>query len=88
MYKFFKRFCDISISLVALIVLSPVLLLLCILTAIFNIWGYVIALILFVFAIVKNKMVSGQSYLYPLLPFSFKKLGKVLIRTRLPGSRE
>ena len=36
MYKFFKRFCDISISLVALIVLSPVLLLLCILTAIFN----------------------------------------------------
>ncbi len=36
MYKFFKRFCDISISLVALIVLSPVLLLLCVLTAIFN----------------------------------------------------
>ena len=59
-----------------------------VLTAIFDIWGYVIALIIFAFAIIKNKMVSGQSYIYPLLPFSFKKLGKVLIRTRLPGSRE
>lgn len=36
MFKFFKRFCDIVISLVALIVLSPLLLLLCLLTAIFN----------------------------------------------------
>ena len=59
-----------------------------VLTAIFDIWGYIIALIIFAFAIIKNKMVSGQSYIYPLLPFSFKKLGKVLIRTRLPGSRE
>lgn len=36
MFSFFKRFCDIVISLVALIVLSPLLLLLCLLTAIFN----------------------------------------------------
>lgn len=36
MYRFFKRFCDIVISLVALVVLSPLLLLLCLLTAIFN----------------------------------------------------
>ncbi|MBQ3214172.1 MAG: sugar transferase [Clostridia bacterium] len=36
MFKFFKRFCDIVISLVALIVLSPLLLLLCLLTVIFN----------------------------------------------------
>ncbi|MBQ9793116.1 MAG: sugar transferase [Clostridia bacterium] len=36
MFRFFKRFCDIVISLVALIVLSPLLLLLCLLTAIFN----------------------------------------------------
>ncbi len=59
-----------------------------VLTAIFNIWGYVIALALFAFAIIRNKTVSGKSYLYPLLPFSFKKLGKALIRSRLPGSRD
>lgn len=59
-----------------------------ILTALFNIWGYIIGIAIFALAIIRNKMVSGQSYLYPLLPFSFKKLGKVLVRTRLPGSRE
>ena len=36
MFNFFKRFCDVSISLVALIVLSPLLLVLSILTLIFN----------------------------------------------------
>ena len=36
MYKFFKRFADIVICSVALVVLSPILLALCILTAIFN----------------------------------------------------
>lgn len=36
MFNFFKRFCDIVVSLVAVIVLSPLLLLLCLLTAIFN----------------------------------------------------
>lgn len=36
MYKFFKRFCDIMISLCALICLSPIFLLLIIFTAIFN----------------------------------------------------
>ena len=58
------------------------------LTALFNVWGYIIGIAVFIIAIVRNKMVSGQSYLYPLLPFSFKKLGKVLVRTRLPKSRE
>lgn len=59
-----------------------------VLTAIFNVWGYILGLVLFAVAIIRNKMVSGQSYLYPLLPFSFKKLGKALIRGRLPDSRE
>ena len=59
-----------------------------VLTALFNVWGYIIGIAVFIIAIVRNKMVSGQSYLYPLLPFSFKKLGKVLVRTRLPKSRE
>ena len=59
-----------------------------ILTAWFNVYGYIIGTVIFVVAIVCNKMVSGQSYLYPLLPFTAKKIGKILIRDRLPKSKE
>jgi stage V sporulation protein AF len=59
-----------------------------ILTAIFNVWGFIVGIALFIIAIATNKMVSGQSYLYPLIPFSFKKLGNALVRKRLPGSKE
>lgn len=59
-----------------------------VLTAIFNLWGYIAGLLLFAFALGKNKTVSGQSYFYPLIPFHFRKLGKALIRGRLPDSRE
>jgi stage V sporulation protein AF len=58
-----------------------------ILTAIFNVWGFVAGIVLFIVAIFTNKMISGQSYLYPLIPFSFKKLGNALVRKRLPGSK-
>lgn len=57
-------------------------------TALFNLWGYIAGVSLFVIAIVCNKMVSGQSYLYPLLPFSFEKFKKLVVRRRLPESRE
>ena len=59
-----------------------------ILTAIFQFWGYIAGIILFFFAIVSNKMVSGQSYLYPIIPFSWKKLSHALFRYRLPKSQE
>jgi len=57
-----------------------------ILTAIFNLPGYIAGILLCLFAIVKNKTVSGQSYIYPLLPFNFKQLSKRLLRHRLPKS--
>jgi stage V sporulation protein AF len=59
-----------------------------ILTALLNVWGYIAGIVLFIAAIATNKMISGQSYLYPLIPFSFKKLGNALIRKRLPNSKE
>lgn len=59
-----------------------------ILTALFQLWGYIIGIVLFFAAIVTNKMVSGQSYLYPLIPFNLKKLSDALFRKRLPDSRE
>ena len=59
-----------------------------ILTAIFQFWGYIAGIALFFFAIVSNKMVSGQSYLYPLIPFNWKKVSHALFRYRLPKSQE
>lgn len=59
-----------------------------ILVSLLQVWGYFIGIILFFAAIISNKMVSGQSYLYPLIPFSFKKLTRSLKRSRLPHSKE
>ncbi len=59
-----------------------------ILTAVFGLWGYIGAILLFLGAIVTNKTVSGQSYIYPLVPFDWKKLTNRFIRKRLPGAGE
>ena len=59
-----------------------------ILTAVFGLWGYITAILLFLIAIATNKTVSGQSYIYPLIPFDFKKLSNRFIRKRLPGAKE
>lgn len=59
-----------------------------ILTAIFGLWGYIGAILLFMIAIVTNKTVSGQSYIYPLFPLDLQKLSNRFIRKRLPGARE
>lgn len=45
--------------------------------------GYVLGWIFFLLAIANNRMVSGQSYLYPVIPFSWEKLKDRLIRHRL-----
>ncbi len=55
-----------------------------ILTAAFNIWGYVIGTLLTVCAIIFNRTIAGKSYIYPLIPFSPKELAKRLFRNRLP----
>ena len=59
-----------------------------ILTAIFGLYGYIAAVILFVAAVVSNKTLSDKSYIYPVLPFNAKKLVKRLFRLRLPESKE
>ena len=57
-------------------------------TAIFGIGGYVAGVAFLLFAIVNNKTVSKESYIYPLLPFNLKQLCKRLFRLRLPESKE
>ncbi len=59
-----------------------------ILTALFDIWGYIAALLVMVIAMVFNKTISGKSYIYPLFPLNLKRLARRFIRYRLPGARE
>ncbi|MCI6552935.1 MAG: spore germination protein [Lachnospiraceae bacterium] len=59
-----------------------------ILTQLFGIYGYIAAVILLIAAILSNKTISGKSYVYPLIPFQPRQLGKRLIRCRLPGSEK
>lgn len=59
-----------------------------VLTACFGLYGYIGGIAILVFCIVFNRTVSGQSYIYPLLPLSLKQLSKRLLRKRLPESRE
>lgn len=58
------------------------------LTAVFNIWGYAIGIILSICAIVFNKTIAGKSYIYPLLPFNLNELRKRFLRGRLPHTEK
>ncbi len=59
-------------------------LILLLLTALFEIWGFIAGVILTVVLICTNKTVQGQrNYLYPLIPFNKKALTRLLIRKKL-----
>ncbi len=53
-----------------------------ILTAIFGIYGYLGGIVISLTAIIRNRTVSGGSYIYPLIPFSLKSLKRRFFRTR------
>jgi stage V sporulation protein AF len=55
-----------------------------ILTALFNLWGFVAGVVLSIGSIVFNKTVAGESYIYPLIPFDFAELKRKLFRERIP----
>ncbi len=57
------------------------------LTQWFRVWGYVGGILLSVLAVCCNRTVSHRSFIYPLIPFDWKKLKSRLIRTRLPGAK-
>lgn len=59
-----------------------------ILTAILNIWGFVIGIILSACAIIFNRTIAGKSYIYPLIPFSLSELKKRFLRGRLPHTEK
>lgn len=59
-----------------------------ILTAVFGVYGYIAGIGIFLLAIINNKTISGQSYIYPLFPFHLKQLARRLLRLRLSDARK
>ncbi len=59
-----------------------------ILTALFDVYGFVGGLLLTVLFIATNRTVSGKSYLYPLIPFDGKQLSRRLLRKRIHFEHE
>lgn len=50
----------------------------------FNLWGYLIGVLVLILCVAYNSTISGKSYLYPLFPFDAKMLKRKLLRVRLP----
>lgn len=50
------------------------------LIALFNLWGFIAGIIIIVVEIAVTKTVTGQCYLYPLIPFNGSALASLLLR--------
>ncbi len=59
-----------------------------ILTAIFNVYGYVAAILVLLLSIIFNKTLSDKSYIYPILPLNPRQFAKRFLRLRLPEAKE
>lgn len=51
-----------------------------VLTAIFNLWGFIAGVVIVALVIGFTKTVTGRGYLYPLIPFDGKAFSRLLIR--------
>lgn len=53
------------------------------LIALFNLWGFIAGILLIIFELATTKTVTGQCYLYPLIPFKGSALASLLLRKPL-----
>lgn len=51
-----------------------------VMTAVFNLWGFIAGLVIVILVIAFTKTVTGRGYLYPLIPFNGKAISRLLIR--------
>ncbi len=58
-------------------------LILLVLTAVFNQWGFFAGILLVCVAVASNKTIAGKSYIYPLFPLNLRQLKKRFFRMRL-----
>ncbi len=59
-----------------------------ILTGIFNVYGFIIGIVITIVSIVCNKTISGHSYIYPLIPLNARQLFRRFFRISLPDSEK
>lgn len=52
------------------------------LTYFFKIWGFGVGILVFCISVATNKTVGGRHYLYPLVPFNFRDMKRLLVRGR------
>lgn len=62
-------------------------LLMLILTGLFDIWGLMAGVLVTLLALLCNRTLSGQSYLYPLIPFRGQELLRRFLRISLPKTK-
>lgn len=58
------------------------------LTALFDIWGFLIGILGVGWFIAANRSIGGTSYLYPLIPFRWKEVKKRFLRPRITYSEK
>ena len=54
-----------------------------VLVALFDLWGFIAGIVGVILLIALNPTLTGQCYLYPLIPFDGKKLSRLLVRRKL-----
>ena len=59
-----------------------------VLTALFNLYGFIAGLLLTIVFIVSNRTIAGKSYIYPLVPFNGAQLMRRLFRKRIEHYHE
>lgn len=52
-------------------------------TALFGVWGFLGGIIIMITVLALNRTVTGRSYLYPLVPFHWEALSRLLLRKRI-----
>ena len=63
-------------------------LILLVLTAFFDLYGFIAGIIITILCIALNKTISGKSYLYPLIPFNGRQMLRRFFRISLPQSEK
>jgi stage V sporulation protein AF len=58
-------------------------LILLVLTAVFNVYGYIAGMVFIICCICSNKTISGKSYIYPLIPFNARQFARRIFRVNL-----
>jgi stage V sporulation protein AF len=53
------------------------------LTSLFHIYGFIAGFAICLLSMINNHMISGNGYLYPLIPFDFHELKKRLVRRNI-----